>query len=156
VALFKKPGQELIKFELGVALMPKGPGGRRGTQASGSGMGITAPLGTPKQAAAWEWVKFITGKETGIAGVLTGGAGSPGGRTDVWNDPRFLAFDPIYATIVKTFPQGAGSMRLPANNQRPELIRVVNEELAELYKGNAGVAEATGRAVQRAGAVLGA
>ena len=123
------PGQELIKHELGVALMARGPGGRRGTQASGSGMGITASPGSPKHAAAWEWVKFITGKETGIAGVLTGGAGSPGGRTDVWNDPRFLAFDPIYATIVKAFPQGAGAMRLPANNQRPELIRVVNEEL---------------------------
>ncbi len=47
-------------------------------------------------------------------------------------------------------------MRLPANRQRPELIRVVNEELAELYRGNAGVAEATGKAVQRANAVLAA
>jgi multiple sugar transport system substrate-binding protein len=156
VALFRKPGQELIKHELGVALMARGPGGRRGTQASGSGMGITAPPGTPKHGAAWEWLKFITGKETGIAGVLTGGAGSPGGRTDVWNDPRFLAFDPVYATIVKAFPQGAGAMRLPANNQRPELIRVVNEELAELYRGTAGVAEATTRAVQRAASVLSA
>ncbi|HEX2034221.1 MAG TPA: sugar ABC transporter substrate-binding protein [Chloroflexota bacterium] len=156
VALYKKPGQELIKHELGVALMAHGPGGRRGTQASGSGMGITAAPGTPKHAAAWEWIKFITSKETGIAGVLTGGAGSPGGRTDVWNDPRFLAFDPVYATILKAYPQGAGSMRLPANRQRPELIRVVNEELAELYRGNAGVAEATGKAVQRANAALAA
>jgi multiple sugar transport system substrate-binding protein len=156
VALFKKPGQELIKFELGVALMAKGPGGRRGTQASGSGMGITAPAGTPKHDAAWEWVKFITSKEAGIAGVLTGGAGSPGGRTDVWNDPRFLAFDPIYATIIKAYPQGAGSMRLPANRQRTELLRVVNEEIAELYRGNASVTEATAKAVQRANTVLAA
>ena len=156
VALYKKPGQELIKHELGVALMARGPGGRRGTQASGSGMGLTGAPGTPRHSAAWEWLKFITSKETGIAGVLTGGAGSPGGRTDVWNDPRFLAFDPVYATILKAYPQGAGAMRLPANRQRPELIRVVNEELAELYRGNAGVAEAAGKAAQRANAVLAA
>ena len=156
VALFKKPGQELIKHELGVALMAKGPGGRRGTQASGSGMGLTGTPGTPKHEAAWEWIKFITSKEVGIAGVLTGGAGSPGGRTDVWNDPRFLAFDPIYATIIKAYPQGAGSMRLPANRQRTELLTVVNEEIGEFYKGNASVVEATAKAVQRANSVLAA
>ncbi len=151
VALYKKPGQEIIKFELGVALFPRGPGGRRGTQASGSGMGLTD---TKKQEASWEWIKFITSKEVGVLGVTEGGAGSPGGRTDVWNDPRFLAFDPIYATIIRAYPQGAGSMRLPANHRRNDLIKVVNEEIGELYRGNASVTEATSRAVQRANAVL--
>jgi multiple sugar transport system substrate-binding protein len=151
VALYKKPGQQVIKFELGVALFPRGPGGRRGTQASGSGMGL---VGTAKQDASWEWIKFITSKDVGVIGVTTGGAGSPGGRTDVWNDPRFLAFDPVYAAIIKAYPQGAGSVRLPANYRRTELLKVAGDELAEFYRGNVSVTEATSKAVQQANAVL--
>jgi ABC-type glycerol-3-phosphate transport system substrate-binding protein len=151
VALYRKPGQELIKHELGVGLFPRHPRGTRGTQASGSGMGIT---GTQKAEASWEWVKFITSKETGIEGVLTGGAGSPGGRTDVWNDPRFLAFDPIYATIIKAYPNGAGSLRLPANNRYTDLVKVVNDELTPYFRGTAGLADATSKAVQAGNAVL--
>jgi multiple sugar transport system substrate-binding protein len=151
VALYKKPGQQVIKFELGVALFPRGPGGRRGTQASGSGMGL---VGTAKQDASWEWIKFITSKDVGVIGVTTGGAGSPGGRTDVWNDPRFLAFDPVYAAIIKAYPQGAGSVRLPANYRRTELLKVAGDALAEFYRGNVSVTEATSKAVQQANAVL--
>ena len=151
VALYKKPGQEIIKFELGVALFPKGPGGRRGTQASGSGMGM---VGTAKQAAAWEWIKFITSKEVGVIAVTTGGAGSPGGRTDVWQDPRFLAFDAVYGTIIKSFPQGAGSVRLPANHRRTELLKVTGDALTDYYKGTTSVAEATSKAVQQANVLL--
>ncbi|MBI3972881.1 MAG: sugar ABC transporter substrate-binding protein [Chloroflexi bacterium] len=151
VALYRKPGQERIQHELGVALFPTHPKGMRGTQASGSGMGIT---GTQKVEASWEWVKFITSKETGIEGVLTGGAGSPGGRTDVWNDPRFLAFDPIYATIIKAYPQGAGSLRLPANYRYTELVKTVNEELKRYFKGEVSVTDATSKAVQAGNAIL--
>lgn len=153
VALYKKPGQQIITFELGVALFPRHPSGRRGTQASGSGMGIT---GTQKQEASWEWITFITSKEVGVLGVTEGGAGSPGGRTDVWNDPRFLAFDPIYSTIIKAYSQGAGSLRLPANHRRTELVQVVNEELGQYFRGNTSLTEATARAAQRANVVLSA
>ena len=116
-------------------------------------MGIT---GTQKQEASWEWITFITSKEVGVLGVTEGGAGSPGGRTDVWNDPRFLAFDPIYSTIIKAYPQGAGSLRLPANHRRTELVQVVNEELGQYFRGNTSLTEATARAVQRANVVLSA
>lgn len=150
VAEYKKPGQEEIKFPLGVALMPKGPGGRRGTQASGSGMGITR---LDKVDAVWEYVKFISNRMNGVEQVF-GGAGSPGGRTDVWNDPKLLAFDPIYATTLKAFPQGAGSLRLPANFRYTELINAVNTELTAFFKGQTSVADATAKAVQAANTVL--
>ena len=116
-------------------------------------MGLTT-TNAAKQAAAWEWIKFITSKEVGVVGVTTGGAGSPGGRTDIWQDSRFLAFDPVYATIIKAYPQGAGSLRLPANRQRTELLKIVKEELDAFYKGNASVTEATSKAVQRANTLL--
>ena len=51
MAEYKKPDTQEIKFPAGIALFPKGPGGRRGTQASGSGMGLTKP---DKQDAVWQ------------------------------------------------------------------------------------------------------
>jgi ABC-type glycerol-3-phosphate transport system substrate-binding protein len=147
VAEYKKPGQEEIKFDLGIALMPKSPQGRRGTQASGSGMGIT---NTAKQDAVWEWIKFATNQENGVEQVF-GGAGSPGGRTDVWNDNRLLKErDPIYSTIIKAHPQGAGSLRLAANFHYAQVIKVANDELTNFFKGQASVQDATSKAVQAA------
>ena len=48
-------------------------------------------------------------------------------------DPRFLAFDPVYSTIIKAYPQGAGSLRLPANRQRTELLKILNDVLGTFY-----------------------
>ena len=64
-----------------------------------------------------------------------GGAGSPGGRVDSWTDPRLLALDPIYATMLKVYPQGAGSIRWPANNRRVDLIKAMDENLTPLLQG---------------------
>ena len=103
VAQWKAPGPAQIspangKFELGVALFPKGPNGRRGTQASGSGMGMT---GTAKQEAVWEYIKFITSKDSGVEQVF-GGAGSPVELYDLEEDPGELcdlAATPMHAAI---------------------------------------------------------
>ncbi|MGH2351651.1 MAG: extracellular solute-binding protein [Chloroflexota bacterium] len=152
VSEYKKPDTEEIKFDAGIALFPKGPGGRRGTQASGSGMGLTKP---DKQEAVWEWLKFVTDKENGVEQVF-GGAGSPGGRTDVWNDNKLLKErDPIYATIIKAFPQGAGSLRVAANFRYTDLLKAVNDELTVFFKGQASVTEAISKATQAGNVVLG-
>ncbi|MGI8423699.1 MAG: ABC transporter substrate-binding protein [Chloroflexota bacterium] len=155
VAEWNNPGPNQIstangKFDLGVALFPKGPNGRRGTQASGSGMGIT---GTKNQAAAWEYVKFVTNKVNGVEQVF-GGAGSPGGRTDVWTDPKLLSFNPIYSNIVKAFPQGAGSLRYSANFRYAPLTTAVNKELEAYFRNQTGLADATSKAVQAGNAEL--
>ncbi|HEX2036184.1 MAG TPA: extracellular solute-binding protein, partial [Chloroflexota bacterium] len=128
-AQWKAPGPDQIspannRFELGVALFPRGPNGRRGTQVSGSGMGLCSP---EKQEATWEWLKFATNQMNGVEQVF-GGAGSPGARTDVWQDPRLLSFDPIYGTIVKAYAQGAGPLRLPANNRYTDLLKATTDE----------------------------
>jgi multiple sugar transport system substrate-binding protein len=148
-AEYRKPGQERVKFDLGIAMFPRGPKGH-GTQASGSAMGLTGPA---KQEAVWEWLKFVSNKDNGIEQVF-GGAGSPGGRTDSWTDAKLLAFDPIYSNIVKAFPQGAGSLRLPANFRRTALLKAVNDELAVYWKGQTSVGDATTKAVQAGNAIL--
>ena len=145
VAEYLKPGTEEVKFPVGIALFPKAPNGKRGTQASGSGMGLTK---TDKQDAVWQWLKFVTDKDNGVEQVF-GGAGSPGGRTDSWNDPKLLKErGHIYSTIVKTFPQGAGSLRLAANNRYTALTTAVNNQINALMRGEISVNEALAKATQ--------
>ena len=155
VAEWKNPGPAQIspangKFELGIAMFPKGPNGRRGTQASGSGMGLT---GAKNVEASWEWLKFVTNKMNGVEQVF-GGAGSPGGRIDVWQDAKLLSFDPIYTTIVRAFPQGAGSLRYSANFHYADLTTAVNKELEAYFRNQTGLADATSKAVQAGNAIL--
>ena len=152
VAEYKKPDTQEIKFPAGIALFPKGPGGRRGTQASGSGMGLTKP---DKQDAVWQYLKFVTDKDNGVEQVF-GGAGSPGGRTDVWQDAKLLKErDPIYATIVKTFPQGAGTLRFPANYRYTALTKALNAPLDAFMKGQLSVTEAVSQMMQAGTVELG-
>jgi multiple sugar transport system substrate-binding protein len=146
---YKKPGQTRVNFDLGIALFPKGPKGH-GTQGSGSGVGLTK---SDKGAAVWEWIKFITSKENGYLQV-PGGAGSPGGRSDTWQDPRMLAYDPIYANILKTYPQGAGSIRWPANSRRVDFLKAIDDNLAPYFKGQTSLNDATSTAAQAANVIL--
>jgi len=149
VSEYRKPDQTRVKFDLGTAIFPKGPKGH-GTQASGAGMGITR---LEKQAAVWEWIKTLTNKENGVAQVF-GGAGSPGGRPDCWTDSKLAALDPIYANMVKVYPQGAGPITWPANNRRTEFVKAIDDNLARYFRGQASLAEATTKATQDANAAL--
>ena len=151
VATLRKPGQELIRFELGTAIFPRGPAGKLSSQVSGSGMGI---VGTTKQQATWEWIKFITSKEVGVLGMISGGAGNAGGRSDVYNDPRLAAWDPLFPTLLKAYPQGPDTMRRPANHRRADFNAIVTEEMRPYLEGKAGLNEATASTVQRANALL--
>lgn len=155
VAQWKSPGPDQItpangRFEMGVALFPKGPNNRRGTQVSGSGMGITE---TRKLDACWKYLKFITSKDSGVEQVF-GGAGSPGGRVDVWGDAKLLSFDPVYSTIIKAYPQGAGPLRLPANNRYVDLLEATQTELTPYFRGEVGLDAATTRATTACNQVM--
>jgi hypothetical protein len=86
--------------------------------------------------------------------MVAGGAGNAGGRDDVWTDPRLLAWDPIFSTTQKAYPQGPDTMRRPANHRRPELNKVIAEELTPYFQGQAGINEATSRLAERANTVL--
>jgi multiple sugar transport system substrate-binding protein len=151
IADYRQPGQQVIRHELGTAMFPKGPTGRRGSELTTAGMGITSPA---KEAAAWQWIKFITSKDVGVIGVTENAAGSPGARTDVWTDPRLLALDPVFGATAKLFPQGPEAMDLAANHRLAEVNSIVTEELRRVYRGEASVTQATTSAVQRINAVL--
>ena len=114
-------------------------------------MGMT---GTKNQDAVWQYIKFVTDKDNGVEQVF-GGAGSPGGRTDVWNDAKLLKErGHIYSTVIKAFPQGAGSLRLGANFRYAQTVKAVNDELTPFFKGQISVQDATSKAVQAANTEL--
>jgi ABC-type glycerol-3-phosphate transport system substrate-binding protein len=111
-------------------------------------------VGTTRQQAAWEWIKFITSKEVGVLGMVSGGAGNLGGRDDVYTDPRVLAWDPIFGIMQKAYPNGPDTMRRPANHRRPDLNQIVKDELTPYFQGSTGINDATTRLVQRANTLL--
>jgi multiple sugar transport system substrate-binding protein len=151
VAEWKKPGQQRVKHELGITVVPRHPAtGRRGTQVNAPSMGLTREARQP--AAGWEWIKFITNRENGIDQVQ-GGAGSPGARHDVWTDDRLHRFDPIYRLIERLYRQ-PGPVHLPHNYTWFEVTDVVNQTLNDLWDGRIGVREAAQQATRQAQAIL--
>jgi multiple sugar transport system substrate-binding protein len=150
VAEFRLPASKTHQFRWNVTVIPKGPGGKRGTQGTGTGYALTRLSKEPE--AAWEWVKFITNKENGIEQVY-GGGGSPGARTDVWNDPRLLSLNPIFGTMVKVFGQ-PGPFHAPHNTRTDEINKAVDEALKPLWDGHISVRDAARQAADAATQIL--
>jgi ABC-type glycerol-3-phosphate transport system substrate-binding protein len=138
VAEFRLPASKTKAFRWNATLLPKGPAGRRGTQGTITGYALTRLSKAPE--AAWEWAKFITDKESGVEQVF-GGGGSPGARSDVWNDPRLLALHPIFNTTVKVFGQ-PGPFHAPHNTRTDEVFKAVDAALQPLWAGQSSVPDA--------------
>jgi ABC-type glycerol-3-phosphate transport system substrate-binding protein len=103
------------KFEVKNTLMPKGPGGKRGSQAIADLIGMSAKTKTPKES--WELIKFLCDQETGIRlGEGRGGAsGTSGGRKDVFEHER-LKKNPLHPVWIEAIaiaepPRFAGNFR---------------------------------------------
>jgi len=148
-AEWKAPGQQIIKFDLGITLFPKHPSGRRSSVIITHGAGVT---GTAKQDAAWEWVKFISNKENGV-NMVAGNAGSPGARPDVWEDKRLAERDPIFALSSKTFKEPLVE-NLPANNTYSDVNTAWYPKLAELWQNKVSVNDVTAAIAREVNAIL--
>ena len=73
----------------------------------------------------------------------------------MWGDNKLLKErDPIYGTIIKTFPQGPGSLRTAANFRYTAMLKEVNDVVNAYMKGQMSVADAMSRAVQAGNVVL--
>jgi len=125
----------------GLALMPKGPAGRRG------GSFFNTPLGMAKITkhpdATWEVLKFMAEKETGVvAGLPTPASGQTsshfGARKDVYQDSRFLNAPEMPPGVMASL---ARSMELPepfhfaANFQANEIEKLLNDTLKKALLG---------------------
>lgn len=126
-------------IEPGVALFPKGPSGRRGSMVGATGIGIS-PQSKHKGEAA-EVLRFLTSPEVGVRQYLEANE-QPGARQDVWSDAR-ITKDPEF----KVFRAAMDTLQphhFPYNFQAEELLRVIGERLAPVWKNQASVRAALG------------
>ncbi|MCC6168539.1 MAG: extracellular solute-binding protein [Caldilineaceae bacterium] len=117
-------------FTWEAALAPVGPDGLRGSQVSGAGFCITGNSKHPNEA--FQVLDFYSTMEDGIEHVF-GGAGSPGGRNDVWSSERLNEINPIYKTTVEKYPDGPLPWYRPANGRVSEFIDTMNNNLQSIW-----------------------
>jgi multiple sugar transport system substrate-binding protein len=125
----------------GLAMMPKGPAGRRG------GAFFLTPTGMAKITThpdeAWEFQKFLAEKETGVVmGFPSPVSGQTsahfGPRKDVYTDPRVLNAPDMPPGVMASL---ARSMELPeplgfaANFLASEVEAVLNAEMGKAVRG---------------------
>ncbi|MCL4857790.1 MAG: sugar ABC transporter substrate-binding protein [Caldilineaceae bacterium] len=119
-------------FEWDATIGPLGPNGLRGSQVSGAAFCITGNSKHPFEA--FQVLDFYSTKEDGIEHVY-GGAGSPGVRFDVWEDPRLNEIHPIYKLCLEYWPEGPAGWHRPANARVSEFIDTMNNNLQGIWTG---------------------
>jgi multiple sugar transport system substrate-binding protein len=125
-------------FAWDTMVVPAGPEGLRGSQVSAGAFGITGNSAHPNEA--FQVLDFFSTPEDGVEHVF-GGAGSPGGRTDVWASDRLAEISPIYKIIAETFPDGPAPWYRPANARTSEFIDTMNNNLQAIWTGQVGFEE---------------
>jgi ABC-type glycerol-3-phosphate transport system substrate-binding protein len=125
-------------FTWGAQVVPAGPEGQRGSQVSAAGFCITGGSEHPNEA--FQILDFYSTFEDGVEHVF-GGAGSPGGRTDVWTSDRLGEISPIYKIVAETFPDGPAPWHRAANARVSEFIDTMNNNLQAIWTGQVGFEE---------------
>jgi ABC-type glycerol-3-phosphate transport system substrate-binding protein len=129
------------KFKVTATLTPRGPNGA-GTMLAAHHFGIT--VNSQLVQESWELIKVWTSKEVGVQKVLRGW-GSPGGRPDVYNDPRVQEADPVYKPASHAMEKLQPHL-LPKNVRGTEMTTVLNNELDQIWLGKVPVGEGLKRA----------
>ena len=125
------------RFKVDVTLIPKGPGGKRGSMLH---FGLLAINGKTKVAdEAWELQKWLTNKESAMRQFRLDG-GIPGARPDAWNDPEPVRVKPLFK-VFRDFmeKEGPGPLPVPWNLRMPEIQQVSDKQLAPLWTGEQSV-----------------
>ncbi len=119
-----------LPFEWDVVVGPVGPSGLRGSQVSSGSFCIT---GNSKHTSeAFEILDFYCSKEDGIQHVIFG-AGSPGGRKDVWESDELNAINPIFRQHQTIYPDGPRKWHRPANSRTSEFVDTLNNNLQAIW-----------------------
>src|SRR5262245_16337089 len=124
------PRQIGDRFKVDATLIPKGPGGKRGSQAHVNMWSTHAKTKHPDEA--WLLQKWYAGKDSAMArGEDTN---SPGSRLDAWNDPHFTS-RPMYSVFKKLVEEGPGPMAMPWNLKMLEMEQLSGKVLEPLWAG---------------------
>jgi multiple sugar transport system substrate-binding protein len=127
-------------FTWDVTPAPFGPEGTRGSQVSGAGFCMTPPGAERHPEAIFKVLEFYSTKEDGVEHVF-GGAGSPGTRDDVWDDPKLNEFNHIYGDIRAAYPDGPAPWLFPANDRTSEFNDAMVNNLQAIWTDQVGFDE---------------
>jgi ABC-type glycerol-3-phosphate transport system substrate-binding protein len=131
------------RFKMDATLIPKGPGGKRGSQGHVDMWGMFSR--TKHKDEAWLLHQWLANKETSQARFAE--TGSPGARVDGWNDPAVVA-SPMFR-VFKDFveKEGVGLIALPWNLRMLEFSnQVIPKAFEPLWAGTVGVDQAVAAA----------
>jgi ABC-type glycerol-3-phosphate transport system substrate-binding protein len=139
-----RASQVADRFKMDAVLIPRGPGGQRGSQGHVDMWGMYAR--TRHKDAAWLLMKFFVSKEQGLA--MMPEHNIPGARPDSWAEvakedrPMFKVFKDFMDN------PGPGPLALPWNLKMLDFQNVTQKALEPLWSGqlsvDAGVAAALG------------
>lgn len=119
-----------IEFDWDAVVGPVGPTGLRGSQVSAAAFGITGNSEHPSEA--FQVLDFYSTKEDGIEHVFFG-AGSPGGRKDVWESEELNSIHPIFRMHQEIYPNGPRKWHRPANARTQEFVNTLNNNLQAIW-----------------------
>ena len=121
------------KFKLDATLVPKGPGGKRGTHAHVNMWSTN--VDSKHQDEAWLLQKWYANKDSAMArGEDTN---SPGSRLDAWNDPHSTS-RPMYLPFKKVVEDGPGPMAMPWNLQMVAIDTLTQKLFDPFWTGQQG------------------
>ena len=121
------------RFTMGLTLMPKGPGGKRGSQAH---LGVWSAHSRSKHPDdTWSLIKWMTSKENLIAGP--GAYFLPGARISAWNDPQYRAAEPHFEVFRKFgIEEGTELPAIPNNFKVLELDPFPAKAMQPMWEGS--------------------
>lgn len=151
VATYSAMAEDEWAFDWDAVIGPVGPTGLRGSQVSAAAFCITGNSENPFEA--FQVLDFYSTKEDGIEHVLFG-AGSPGGRTDVWNSDELNDIHPIYRMHGEYYPDGPRNWHRPANARTSEFVDTMNNNLQAIWTGDVEFMEGVERTYELCQEVL--
>ncbi len=125
------------RFKVDVTLIPRGPGGKRGSMLHFGLLAVNGKTTVPDEA--WELQKWLTNKELAMRQFRLDG-GIPGARPDAWNDPEPVREKPLFKVFRDFMEQeGPGPLPVPWNLKMPQIQQVSDQQLAPLWSGEQSV-----------------
>ncbi len=137
------PAAQSLGFKVGATLIPKGPTGRRGGVWVPDGMQISSI--SKNMDEAYLAFKWFTDHDTGLALALQKSPGvstTPGGRPDVYNDPKFLNNE-TYPKIYQELDRDSNALpenyqgQIAANYRLPDVDAVLKKAMTAVAKNEA-------------------
>lgn len=146
-AAYSDPKVSNIVGKAGIAVAPVAAGMTPQYGVGGWGLAINADIDTPKQEAAWTFIKWVTSKKIHKEFNMLGAGGFM--RKSQMTDPDLLAKYDFLPVIAQTYEHGNGEFR-PRIPEYPEIQDMLGTAVNSVLAGAATPKEALDKAQEAA------